>query len=404
MIESLERKLYSWISRLGATANLVVGSLCERERQYAPQKRFAVRSAILEKLADYIGPEKFSASRMLLIIFGFYIFTGALSNVPILFPLEWSFGVALLMVSAVAVGYGGRLWKMEKKLPFHAPNYDFWAGIFVLGILGLLLNYMQIGIPLFTPVARAYYHNPLWSVSMIFYVMGMTMTAIKNKERKVFLPFAALSVLLSVFSGFRTDLVIFVIPLVFFFYLQNRGRGTGFLASVLAVCIVGLLAIKCLLTIFGGSVLGVEELSFARTGFGLYVLSVMVKNVGLFGLTYGRVWLESFLLQFFGYPIAPIGAIASEMVINAARSHSSTFVGPFYLEFGIIGVILGSIIVGFFCELPHRIYRATRNSFFLGLYAINLSILLVWVDTGIVQYYLAFLFFAIGLWCLKWAR
>ena len=207
--------------------------------------------------------------------------------------------------------------------------------------------------------------------------------------------------MLSVFSGFRTDFILFIFPLLFFFYLYRKSGRSSFLVALLAVSLVAIVGIKYLLILFGGAELGVEQISSARAGFSLYVLSIVVKNVGVLGLTHGTVWLESFLLQFFNFPIAPIGAIVSEMVINMAKSHASTLVGPFYLEFGVPGVVLGSLVLGFFCELPHRIYRATKNHFFLGLYSINLSVLLVWVETGIVQYYLGFLFFGIGLWCLK---
>ncbi|MFQ6010132.1 MAG: hypothetical protein ACE5J7_03385 [Candidatus Aenigmatarchaeota archaeon] len=405
MIGILAKKAANQIERLGKLTNLIIKNSTQEKRATRTRKKgIRLNSYLLEGIGSFLEPSVFSAGRMMLLIFLLYVFLGVFSTVPMLYPLELAMGMILIFIAIAMIQLGGKMGKLPKRLPYHVPNYDFWGGIFLLGTLGLILNYLQVGTPLFNPDIRPYYHNMLWSVSMIFYVMGMTMTAINHRNRNVFVLLSLLSIILSVLSGFRTDFIIFLFPLLFFFYFFRKSGRSAFLLALLVVSVIAIIGIKYLLIIFGGSALGVEQISFARAGFSLYVLSILIKNVGILGLTHGAVWLNSFVLQFFGFPIAPIGAIVSEMVINMAKSHASTLVGPLYLEFGVLGVIIGSLVLGFLCELPHRIYKTTRNYFFLGLYSINLSILLVWVETGIVQYYLAFLFFVIGFWCLQWLR
>ena len=154
---------------------------------------------------------------------------------------------------------------------------------------------------------------------------------------------------------------------------------------------------------FGGPGLGIESLILSRPAFTLYVLSIMLMNVPLIGLTFGMMYANIFI-QLMGFPRILMGAVVGEMVVNMPRFYASTLIGPFYLEFGILGVIIGCLVLGFLAEIPHKIYRFTKNSFFLALYCIQLSILLVWIETGVIQYYLAFLFFVIGLWCFYRVR
>jgi hypothetical protein len=404
MFERAIRPVKEIISDIGRQVNECIEEL-GRSRALQPRpmpslsRGVKLDSSIVRGLGRFLRPEAFSSGRLVLLVFLLYILASILSSVPILYPVYWVTAALLVFIGIFALWAGGKLCRIKSMLDYR-PNYNLWAGIFLIGIIGLVINYATVGIPLFNAVAKTYYHNMTWSVSMMFYLVGMTATLARHRNATSFILLALVSVVLAVPSGFVTDLVLFLFPILFFAYF-TRGLRKSHVIEVIIICLILIVGIKYLLMFFGGPGLGVEDLILSRPAFTLYVLSIMLMNIPLLGLTFGAMYSNIFV-QLLGVPRALMGAVVGEMIVNMPRFYASTLVGPFYLEFGIIGVIIGCLFLGFFAEIPHRIYRLTRNHFFLGLYCIQLSIILVWIETGVIQYYLAFLFFAIGLWC--WHR
>jgi len=359
-------------------------------------------SYTLKKIHNFLNPKNFSVGKLLFLIFLIYIFIGIFSRVPILYPSSLAFGIGLIFLSVIVFLGGEKACKI-KKVKKYRVNYDLWTGFLVIGLIGLIANYMSIGMPLFNPDLKSYYHNVTWSISMIFYILGMTITLTKYKQGSIFWLFLIISLFLAIGSGFVTDLILFIFPIITLSYLKGKRKNN--LIFIILLFLFFAIIIKSSLSIVNFNGVNYSPLNItSRFGFTLYVLSILVRNVGLAGLTHGQLFLNTFFLQFLGVPITFFGDVVSEMVVGMPRSHSSTFVGPLYLEFGILGVIIIPFILGFFCELPKKIYSLSKNNFFLALYSINLSILLVWIETGPIQYYLVFLFFVMGIWCLKWLK
>ncbi len=406
MIEMLIRGLKGVISDIGRHVNQGIEKMGRhRDLKQKPLPGFIggakPDSSLIRALGRFFEPVGFNSARLVLAVFLLYILASLLSPVPILYPVYWLMGTVLVLIGIFFLWTGGRVYKVKGMVEYR-PDYNLWAGIFLVGILGLLLNYAQVGIPVFNPLARAYYHNVTWSVSMMLYLVGMVATLAKNRNAAAYVLLVIISAALSIPSGFVTDFILFVFPVLFFAYLSGGIRRSRILEA-LVVCAMLIVGIKYLLMLLGGPGLGIEDMILSRPAFTLYVLSIMVMNVPLMGLTFGMMYANIFL-QLLGIPRVLMGSVVGEMVVNMPRFYASSLVGPFYLEFGLIGIMLGCLALGFLAEIPHRIYSLTRNRFFLALYCIQLSILLVWVETGVIQYYLAFLFFAIGLWCLYRVR
>lgn len=398
MIEALGQKLIEIIELIGEYTNKILNSVEKKYKEKTNAHGKRIDSLIFQKMAGFFNPSGFNIAKLLSLIFPLYVLGAVSSFVPILYPQYWLFGIGLIFLGVLSIWAGASLPIFGAKK--QKISYNFLAGVFVLGLIGLLANFLSTGVPLFSPQQRLGYHNLMWSLSMGLYVIGMTMTFLKHMNKQSFLVFGAISLVLSILSGFRTDLILFISPLLFFAYLKKSVARTDFFV-LLFIFLILFVGIKyALLASGGGSGAGEYEL-ISRPGFTLYVLSVLTKNVGPFGLTHGRLFLGNQVLQLFNIPVQFFGSVVAEMVINMPRSHASMLVGPLYLEFGLPGVIVGCFIIGFFCELPHKMYKLTKHIPFLALYTINLSILLVWIETGPVQYYLVFLFFGLGIWCLS---
>ena len=366
-------------------------------------------SAIIDKIFDYLSPEKFNFFRLFSVIGIVFVLGVIFSFIPILYPYYHVLAVLLFLAGIALIGIGGKLTEhisinsVKSKL-----SYELMAGLFILGLIGIIANFVRVGIPLFEAELRAYYHNQLWSFSFILYMIGMMGVYIKNKDAFTFNLLFVLGLLIALLSGFRTDFILFLGPLVLFKYLKGEFDKTKTFYIVFFFLFF-VIAIRYSLLVFSSLQPSFQEILssdilFGKVGLNFYVLSIFIYEGGLTGVGGGMLSLGKFFFQQFSIPSLEFGAVGADLVINYARHFESSLVGPTYLDMGIPGVLVFMSLLGFFTELPKRIYRKLKDDLFLGLYGIQVSIMLVWIQTGLVQYYLFFLFFIIGIYCLVKTR
>lgn len=362
-------------------------------------------SYILSKIYSFLSPENFTVFRMYLVLSFLFLLGALVSFIPILYPTFHLLALLLFFVGIFLVGLGEKLGgKVRTSLENFEPNFDLLSGFFVMGLTGIIINFIRIGIPLFNSSLRVSLHNQLWSISYLLYIVGMISVYVKNRDRQTFSLLFVISFFIALFSGFRTDFLILLGPLLIFRYLDGdfRKEKAFYLVFFILAFIIG---IRYALLTFSSIQPSLKEvllsdIFFGKVGLDFYALSIFLKEGGLFGIGGGMISLGKFFLQQFSIPSLSFGAVGSDLVINLIRRFESSLVGPIYLDLGIPGVLIVSALMGFIAELPRRIYKLTSSDFFLGLYAINVSIMLVWLQTGIVQYYLLYMFLGIGLYCL----
>lgn len=414
MFERVLNKLYNYIEILGILFQSKLENfkrsnkkLFREIRKKSPQiPEKGPSSLILGKIYSFMSPENFSTFRLYVILGMLFPLGAFLSFIPVLYPKYIVLAFLLFFTGILMVGVGGRLAKrMKVSLRSYKPNSKLWTGFFVLGLVGLLINFLSVGIPLFNSYLRPAFHNQLWSVSYIFYTIGMMVVYVKNQDPLTFSLLFALSLVISVLSGFRTDFLILLGPLLIYKYLKGEvSKGKVFYLVVFFL--VFIIGIRYMLLAFSSIQPSVTEILsgdifFAKIGLDFYVLSIFIRELGFFGAGGGMISLGKFFLQQLHIPSLEFGAVGSDIVINTVRRFESSLVGPTFLDMGVPGVLVVSAILGFFAELPKRVYDLLFSDFFLALYSINVSIMIVWLQTGLVQYYLFFMFFGIGLYCLS---
>ena len=140
MIDIVIRGLKGIISDIGRHVNDGIEMLHEKNKtSHKPVKmpdfssRVRLDSSIIRGLGRFFKPSGFNSSKLIFIIFLLYILASLLSSVPILYPAYWLMGIVLVFIGILAIWTGGKAYKIRSMLDYR-PNYNFWAGIFLIGI------------------------------------------------------------------------------------------------------------------------------------------------------------------------------------------------------------------------------------------------------------------------------
>ena len=138
------------------------------------------------------------------------------------------------------------------------------------------------------------------------------------------------------------------------------------------------------------------ELLFYRAG---YTLQVLDRAVFLQGSTHGQL-LYNTLMGFFKSSDPRV--IVGSTTLGYAHSTTSTIFGPALLDFGLYAMLLQMAILGFVMNLIYKV-QSNVKSIFIGLYAILLAHLIIWIETGptdlvvFLYYLISIIFFFIVL-------
>ena len=97
--------------------------------------------------------------------------------------------------------------------------------------------------------------------------------------------------------------------------------------------------------------------------------------------------------------LASFGFVASAFIgiatINRNHSITSTIFGPALLDFGIVGMIIQMIFLGFILKTLHSI-QGNEKSIFTAFYGILLAQTIIWIETGPTDM-VVWLFYFVGI-------
>jgi oligosaccharide repeat unit polymerase len=252
------------------------------------------------------------------------------------------------------------------------------------------------GFPLLTPEARGIL-DPTFTMLSHLLPIGCVMSIVILKNRTASVVLVFVSVVLMALLGYRTQVVLVMLASCFAAFLMNVISGLETVSVLGGTGVMGLV-----LTGFRDVLLqtriGIIEAVRTRVSLTLDIYDMMANIGGFTGFTKGQVYVAAVprLAQLMPkYAYSPRRYIAE--MVGMDVSATSTILGPLAVDFGLIGMCLGMVFLGY---LLARLYEKKR---LLGvsLYCIVLAYSLIGIETGIVDLEVLVIFFLSFLYVLR---
>ena len=312
-----------------------------------------------------------------------------------------------IFVGVVFFGMGVRLSKRVKIKNIALESESERIAIFLIsiGVLALIYDLFQAGaIPLLKPTAKRYLNVTLTTLAMILVPGGILAISAIGKRletKKISLNEArvySLTILLGTtflisLLGYRTQIIVSLLGCTIAMY-YSRLIGAmealfSFFAAFLSISIAGYYR-----ALAEGSSIGLFDVMGQRMGLTLSIYDSLVNRFYLFGANHGTVFLSTFSSFFHSIPGPRLGprTIVARMYGVQDISMTSTLFGTVVLDFGIPGIAVFALSLGFVVGLAYFTMKNTRGALATGIFSLLIAYTLVGIETGLVDL-VVFLFF-----------
>ncbi len=352
-------------------------------------------------IMDYKKYDIFSPMVFVLLVIIYLIF----SQTAFYYHLNKLTGVDLYTVGVIFLGtlfyitgiVLSNYFLKDKEINMHSEKIDkifserMVLSLVIIGILLQIVNLAYLGgIPLFSGYLKARAATRIWLLSYLIFLPSINILIAKYDNKKYYLLFI-LGLLLFVSTGYRTTAMAIVISVLITLYYTRDLPWKYLILSLAAIFIllvaVGFIAVKSIEWQNWSST--PIELLFYRAG---YTLQVLDRAVFMQGSTHGQL-LYNTLMGFFKSSDPRV--IVGSTTLGYAHSTTSTIFGPALLDFGLYAMLLQMTILGFIINLIYKV-QINVKSIFIGLYAILLAHLIIWIETGPTDL-VVFLFYLISI-------
>ena len=347
-----------------------------------------------------------------------YLFLALISPLPVLDLNLWIAAILLWSAAVLAFSLGAALSVLRYERREVEPGtrdefLHFALPLIIAGALGLAVNYMRIGaIPLLYPELRR--HDSPWMISYDAYLLGLSSLVawlgLKVKQGDLnrtrcmtgMAGLMALTLLLTIPSGFRLDVFVAIGTLVTSMWMAGLVKGRQIVAY-LGIPGLGIFVMQKVLLMARAGLSGDPYyVLVSRAGFTLYSLTMILREYQPWGMTYGILLFVNPILTLLGIPRPLVGALTGEAVVGLPVAYTTSLVGPIWIDFGLPGVILVPLVIG---AITGKVFSLAREGDPAArvLYPILLSACLVWIESGPVHPYLySFYAPALGLIVKRW--
>jgi oligosaccharide repeat unit polymerase len=274
-----------------------------------------------------------------------------------------------------------------------------------IGVLALVYDLFQAGaIPLLKPTAKRYLNVTLTTLAMILVPGGILAIStigkrlengvISQKDARIYSLFILLgTTFLISLLGYRTQIIVSLLGCTIAMY-YSRLIGTiellfSFFAAIFSISIAGYYR-----ALAEGSSIGLFDVVGQRMGLTLSIYDSLVNRFYLFGANHGTVFLATFSSFFHTIPGPRLGprTIVARMYGVQDISMTSTLFGTVVLDFGIPGIMVFALALGFVIGLAYYAMKNTREAIPTGIFSLLIAYTLVGVETGLVDL-VVFVFF-----------
>jgi len=232
---------------------------------------------------------------------------------------------------------------------------------------------------------------PIGSVLMVS-LLGEwgSRTGKMGKARMLSVLLIAFATILMALLGYRTQVLITLVASLIVAIVWDLITISEILITGSAI--VAIFALMTVLRIYTtGANIGLLESISLRAGLTLDIYDMMADLGGYLGFTKGQTIMasiSSFASLMPGLAYSPRRYIAV-FAGGGGISMTSTILGPFILDFGVIGTVLILCVFGFFIQREYGLLKATngkRKCFVTFLYSLTLGYMLIGIETGLVDY------------------
>lgn len=277
-----------------------------------------------------------------------------------------------------------------------------------VGVLSLVYDIVQAGsIPLLEPTAKRYLNVTLTTLAMVLVPGGilaissvgkrMQMEKISLNEARIY----SLTILLATtflisLLGYRTQIIVSLLGCsIAMYYSRLVGVAEMLVSSFLAFFAISLAGYYRALA-EGGSI-GLFEVVGKRMGLTLSIYDNLVNRFFLFGANHGTTLLATFSSFFHSIPGPRLGprTIVARMYGVQDVSMTSTLFGTVVLDFGIPGIAVFALALGFVVGLAYYTMKNTKGALTTGIFSLLIAYTLVGIETGLVDL-IVFVFFFIS--------
>ncbi len=278
--------------------------------------------------------------------------------------------------------------------------------LITVGVLALVYDIFQAGaVPLLKPTAKRYLNVTLTTLAMILVPGGilaissigkrMQMGKISLNEARIYsLAILLATTILISLLGYRTQIIVSLLGCsIAMYYSRLIGVAeviVSFFSALLAISLAGYYR-----ALAEGSYIGLFDVVGRRTGLTLSIYDSLVNRFYLFGANHGTTLLATFSSFFHFIPGPRLGprTIVARMYGVQDISMTSTLFGTVVLDFGIPGIAVFAVCLGFVVGLAYNAMKNTRGALPTGIFSLLIAYTLVGIETGLVDLIVFVLFF-----------
>ncbi len=333
------------------------------------------------KKIDIFSPEViYSLSVLLFIIYGF---NGTTTKSILIFLFHLTiFILSFKYIKKICIKKNEKIMSNNKK-----PIYFLGLSFFFIGITAEIISLLYLGkIPLFYPSIRRELPFTLTYLSFLL-VPGALIWIARTLESKKYLTTLLLffsNLFLISLLGYRTEIFVFIFSflIISYYYLEKRKA-----TQILILLVILTLILNSLATSFRSGESPGGRISATMGVFSYIVERSSINGAGSYGTLHQSIFSSVHLIP---GPTNGPRTFISQIVGVEKGTTTSTILGLPYVDFGLVGVIIFSILLGIIFGMGYK--KIKKDKSIIPIHALCLSFLLVGLETGIGDIIVIFYF------------
>ncbi|AXV38020.1 MAG: oligosaccharide repeat unit polymerase family protein [Methanobacteriaceae archaeon] len=341
---------------------------------------------------SYILKNHIFSPLIIIVAFAFFMI---LASIPISPSLQFNILIGFISFFIFSTIIPKAVLNDKKFIIFDSKKiYSLGLLLLIISFIFFYLNIITLGsLPLLDPSLR-YVLDPKLTLPTFLSIPAVALMGShilkemqndqlsKSSAKFRLISLSAISILLLFCLGYRTPLVALILIVVIMGYYTKLFQVweiiLGFLIILSVVMVLGYFRS---VEEYALGYLSALDFLRSRAAFTLGVLDLLNHISGFFGFMHGNLALS--ILP--GPGDGPRVIIGKLIAWRSSVTITPTLFGPMLVDFGTVGITVGMGFLGLITGAGYKILQKTKDSFYVALYAIILSYIIIGVETGILD-------------------